>query len=397
MAWKVWSVMSQRLEFVALAAGGGGSVSELCRRFGISRKTGCKWLARYREAGPAGLADRSRRPRSPAGRTEDAMESRVLSLRDAHPAWGGRKLRRRLLDLGMKGVPSASTITAILRRHGRLDAAAGADQPRNWERFEHAAANDLWQMDFKGHFPLTRGGRCHPLTVLDDHSRYSLGLRACGNEQSETVQTELVRLFRQYGLPRRMLMDNGSPWGDEGGQPWTRLTVWLVRLGVSVSHGRPFHPQTQGKDERFHRTLKAEVLRSRSFVDVGDSQRAFDAWRWTYNQERPHEALALAVPASRYQPSGRGYPERLPAVEYGPGVITRRVHGDGLIKFQNQAIRVGKAFAGEPVGLQGLAADDTYAVLYGPVEIGRVDLSQAIKDQTLKLDRRREQPSPDPR
>ena len=173
MAWKDVSVMSQRAEFVVLASADGANVSALCRRFGISRKTGYKWLSRYATEGSAGLVDHSRRPLEPAGRTSDVLEKRVLALRGKHPAWGGRKLRRRLQDLKQVQVPAASTITEILRRHGQLNERDGAEQP-NRQRFEHAAPNDLWQMDFKGHFPLTRGGRCHALTVLDDHSRYSM-------------------------------------------------------------------------------------------------------------------------------------------------------------------------------------------------------------------------------
>jgi transposase InsO family protein len=196
-------------------------VSELCRRFGISRKTGYKWLGRSASEGPAGLGERSRRPgRSPA-RTEATLEARVVELRSAHPAWGGRKLHRRLLDLGHEQVPAASTITAILRRHGRLEAAESAKHTA-FTRFEHAAPNDLWQMDFKGHVALAQG-RCHPLTVLDDPSRYALALAARGNERTETVQGHLSALFGHYGLPWRMLMDNGSPWGDDGTHPYTPL------------------------------------------------------------------------------------------------------------------------------------------------------------------------------
>ena len=169
MAWKDVSVMSQREEFVVLASADGASVCELCRRFGVSRKTGYKWLSRYATDGVAGLVDQSRQPLEPAGRTSDELEQRVLALRREHPAWRGRKLRRRLQDLKHVGVPVPITITEILRRHGQLDERSGAGTP-NLQRFEHAAPNDLWQMDFKGHFPMTRGGRCHPLTVLDDHS-----------------------------------------------------------------------------------------------------------------------------------------------------------------------------------------------------------------------------------
>jgi transposase InsO family protein len=168
----------------------------------------------------------------------------------------------------------------------------GAGERRTVQRFERASPNELWQMDFKGHFAMVGGGRCHPLTVLDDHSRYSIGLRACENQQATTVMRELVTMFQQYGLPVQMLMDNGSPWGDSGGQPWTIVTSWLIRLGIRVTHIRPHHPQTQGKDERFHRTLKAEVLRDRSHLDLPACQSDFDPWRDIYNRERPHEALA---------------------------------------------------------------------------------------------------------
>ena len=378
MAWKDVSVMSQRAEFVELARVEGSNVSELCRRFGVSRKTGYKWLSRYEVAGHSGLADQSRRPLDPAGRTSEEMEQRVLAMRTKHPAWGGRKLRRRLMDLGHSEVPAASTITEILRRHGRLDEGSGAGQA-NVQRFEHACPNDLWQMDFKGHFPLTRGGRCHPLTVLDDHSRYSLGLRACDNERTETVQRELTEIFRCYGLPRRMLMDNGSPWGDAGDQPWTHLTAWLVRLGISISHGRPRHPQTQGKDERFHRTLAAEVLRDRSFLDVVQAQRAFDPWRQVYNTERPHEALSLAVPASRYRVSPRAFPEKLLPIEYAPDVKVRQASTKGVIKFEARAIRVSQAFAGEPIGIRATGQAGCYAILYAHQVLGQVDLSQIAR------------------
>ena len=375
MAWKDVSVMSERLEFVVLASAEGANVSELCRRFGVSRKTGYKWLSRYATEGSAGLADQSRRPLDSAGRTSAELEQRVLALRVAHPAWGGRKLRRRLQDLKHVAVPAASTITSILRRHGRLDERAGAGQA-NMQRFEHEAPNDLWQMDFKGHFAMTRGGRCHALTVLDDHSRYSIGLRACDNERTETVQGELIEMFRHSGLPRRMLMDNGPPWGDMADQPWTRLTAWLVRLGISISHGRPYHPQTQGKDERFHRTLAAEVLRDRSFSDLIDTQQAFDPWRQVYNTERPHEALSLAVPASRYRASERSYPETLPVIEYAPDVQVRRASLKGVIKFDSRSIRIGRAFSGEPVGVRPTPTAGLYEVFYAHQTLGRFDVSQ---------------------
>jgi transposase InsO family protein len=371
MPWQEVSTVSLRCEFVALAAAEGANLRELCRRFGISPKTGYKWLARHRAAGPAGLADRSRRPRSCPHATAADAEAAVLGLRDQHPAWGGRKLRRRLLDLGHAAVPSPSTITAILRRHGRLGGRAG--QPRSWRRFEHPAPNRLWQMDFKGHFA-TAAGRCHPLTVLDDHSRYALGLAACPDERAGTVRGRLTELFRRYGLPDRVLCDNGPPWGSAGAaEPYTELAVWLLRLGVGVGHGRAYHPQTQGKDERFHRTLDVELLQGRRFGDLAACQGLFDAWRGVYNHQRPHEALGLAVPASRYRPSDRAFPESPPALEYHAADAVRRVGADGSVSFRGRPWRVGKAFRGQPVGVRATAEDGVWAVYFGAHPVASLD------------------------
>jgi transposase InsO family protein len=323
MPWRGLSVMDQREEFVKLALMPGANRKELCRRFGISRKTGYKLLRRHAAEGRAGLADRSRRPRRSPARTPDAIEQEVLRLRQvSNDAWGGRKIGAVMRRAGRQDVPSASTITAILRRYDKLGARAG-EHPGPYQRFERAAPNELWQMDFKGHFA-TIAGRCHPLSVLDDHSRYAVGLTACGNEQEATVRDRLVAVFRRYGLPWAMIMDNGAPWGNAGDQPYTIFTVWLLRLGVRVIHGRPSHPQTQGKDERFHRTLKAEVLHGRSFRDLPECQQAFDTWRQVYNHERPHEALGLAVPADRYRPSPRAFPKRCRRSNTGPATSSAR-------------------------------------------------------------------------
>ena len=315
--------MDQREEFVRLALAAGANRSSLCRRFGISRSKGYKWLKRYAAEGRAGLSDRSRRPFRSPGRSADAVEAAVLHIRaSSNDAWGGRKIAKAMARNGDPAVPAASTITEILRRHGKLERPEG-EHPGPFQRFERAAPNELWQMDFKGHFPMSQG-RCHPLTVLDDHSRYSVGLEACGNEQDATVRARLATLFRRYGLPFAMLMDNGSPWGDAGAQPFTLFTAWLIRLGIRVSHGRPYHPQTQGKDERFHRTLKAEVLDRNSFCDLAECQCAFDAWRQIYNHHRPHEALGLEPPGTRYRLSPRSFPEALRRSSTVPAMSSAR-------------------------------------------------------------------------
>jgi transposase InsO family protein len=297
----------------------------------------------------------------------------VLRIRkESNEAWGGRKIRAVMQRTDHAEVPAASTITAILRRHGKLGVRAD-EHPGPYQRFEYAAPNELWQMDFKGHFALPTG-RCHPLTVLDDHSRYAVGLAACGDERDATVRERLVAVFRRYGLPLAMLMDNGSPWGDAGNQPHTAFTAWLLRLGVWVIHGRPRHPQTQGKDERFHRTLKAELLQARSFRDIAHCQGAFDSWRHRYNYQRPHDALALAVPADRYCVSPRSFPETLPPIEYGPGDSVRKVADTGFISFRHRPWRIGKAFRGQPVAVRPTVEDSVFSVHYCTHHIATIDL-----------------------
>jgi transposase InsO family protein len=373
MPWNEVSIVLLRVEFVTLATAEGANVRELCRRYGITPRTAYKWIARFKAGGAEALADRSRRPSSCPRRSLGELEADVLRLRDRHPAWGGRKLRACLIADGATAVPAASTITAILRRHGRLDPAA-TPAHRPVVRFEREAPNQLWQMDFKGHFA-AGAGRCHPLTVLDDHSRFNIGLIACSDERDETTRGHLTALFRRYGLPDRILCDNGSPWGTAGsGQRYSSLGVWLLRLGIGLGHGRPHHPQTQGKDERFHRTLKAEVIQGRPFADLAECQRRFDPWREVYNHRRPHEALNLAVPASRYRPSDRPFPEVLPVWEYGPGDQVRKVACDGTISFRGRPIDLGKAFRGEHVAVRPASDDGLFGIFFGVHQVAQADL-----------------------
>jgi transposase InsO family protein len=376
MPWREASVTKLREEFVQLALASGANVSELCRRFGIERSTGHKWIRRYRAEGPAGLADRTRRPHTSPMKTDAATEVEVLRIRaENNNAWGGRKIAWTMARNGWKTVPAETTISDILRRHGKLDR---ADQhPGPFIRFERDEPNELWQMDFKGHFPMAKR-RCHPLTVLDDHSRYSLGIEACDNEQDLTVRARLTKLFHRYGLPFAMLMDNGSPWGDCGGQPFTIFTTWLMRHGIRVSHGRPYHPQTQGKDERFHRSLVAEVLNRNVYADLAACQKAFDRWRHIYNHERPHESLHMKPPGTRYHCSPRTFSEELPAIEYGPDDIVRKVDSEGTISFKNKPIRIGKAFRKQPVALRPTCEDGIFSVHYCTQQIGQIDLRAGI-------------------
>jgi transposase InsO family protein len=372
--------MRSREEFVKLAMQAGANRRALCRRFGIAPKTGYKWLLRYAEQGSGGLIDRSRQPRHSPTRTAAAVEEQVLRIRLAVlGCWGGRKLARRLV---LEGGPelAPSTITGILRRHGLLNQAALPARP--FQRFERAAPNELWQMDFKGHFPFYNGARCHPLTVLDDHSRFSLVLQACADERDQTVRSVLTEAFRRYGLPAAMLMDNGSPWGSAGAQPLTGFSLWLIRLGIRVAHGRPYHPQTQGKDERFHRTLKWEVLRHFNFTSLEHCQREFDSFRDRYNLMRPHDALGLATPVSCYRPSPIPFPESLPPVEYPPGLEVRKVQAEGWFSYRGQAFRVSKALRGYPIALrQSELGDSLREVLFCHQLLITIDLNHPNPNQ----------------
>lgn len=372
MPWEEVSIMSQRLEFVTLAAAERANIRHLCRCYGISSATAYKWLHRFQSIGVNGLADRSRRPHHSPSRSAVEMEEAIINLRGKHPAWGGRKLRDRLLALNYTAVPSASTITAILRRHQLLDPKESAKH-RAFQRFERAAPNELWQMDFKGEFKLPQG-RCYPLTILDDHSRFAIALEACAKNTRNITQTALIKVFRLYGLPAQITCDNGSPWGSRGRYYFTGLGVWLLRLGIRVSHSRPHHPQTQGKDERFHRTVQAEVLRYHAGDTLAQWQLIFDQWRVVYNTERPHEALSMAVPASRYQPSQRRYPEQLPTIEYGATDIVRKVRRYGHIKYEGREYHVGSAFYGLHVALRPTITDGLFDVFFCNHKIGKLDL-----------------------
>ncbi|MGF6661527.1 transposase InsO family protein [Paraburkholderia atlantica] len=376
MPWNPRNTMNLRLEFVNLALQEGANRRELCRRFGISAKTGYKWLARHAQGDSAtALGDRSRRPLQSPARTTPSVEQQVVELRQAHPAWGGRKISRRLRDQGHMDVPAPSTVTGILHRHGLIeDAASAAATP--WQRFEHAQPNELWQMDFKGWFALQDGRRCSPLTVLDDHSRYNLALDACGCTDSRTVQQHLERTFRRYGLPLRINADNGSPWGSPS-QPGqlSELAIWLIRLGVRLSHSRVAHPQTNGKEERFHRTLKAEVINGRHFSDLPDAQQAFDTWRMVYNHQRPHQALGMATPVTRYRPSVRTYPETLPPIEYGENDVVQRVRWNGELRFRTRRFKVSNALQNLPVAIRERAGQENcYDLFFAHHHLGTINL-----------------------
>ena len=371
MPWREVSVVDQRREFVRLAMQEGANRRELCRRFGIHPDTGYKWMSRWKVN--EDLADQSRRPRSSPRQTAIAIEGRVLAVRDAHPAWGARKIARCLEREGMSP-PAVSTVHQILRRSGRIEAPPGGAAASL--RFEMPAPNLLWQMDFKGWVRLGNDAQCHPLTVVDDHSRYDLCLQACADQRGDTVRERLEGTFRHYGLPDAFFVDNGTPWGDPSGERWTRFEVWLLKLGIGVIHSRPYHPQSRGKNERFHRTLNAEVFALRRFRDLAETQRAFDAWREVYNFERPHEALDQQVPASRYRPSKRPMPERLPEPEYDSHEIVRTVPATkAYVSFKGDPWKVPQAFRGERLAIRPTSDDGKYGVFFAAHQVATIDLT----------------------
>ena len=384
------SAMDRKQEFVRLALAEGANRRELCRRFAVSQTLAYRLLGRYAAEGLAGLEERSRRPLTSPDRTPGDVEAAVLAVRAEHPAWGGRKIAAVLKRRGL-AAPSPSTITRILRRHGvELGAFGGGEQA--FIRFEHAAPNDLWQMDFKGHVAM-RCGRLHPLTVLDDHSRFCLVLAACDNEKTRTVQGHLTQAFERYGLPWRMTMDNGSPWGNGPGDPFTPLGVWLMEQDIRIGHSRPYHPQTQGKDERFHRSLKAEAMAGPPFEDLDHAARHLARWRCVYNTQRPHEALGMLTPIDRYAASPRPYRPIVEPFDYGPDDQLRRVPAQTRISFRGQRWRVPKAFKGKLVAVRPTSTDGLYDVVFRTTDIAAIDLRSQNR-QSQPVTDVPEQPSP---
>ena len=376
MSWKECDSVSERREFVQLASVPGANISRLCERFNVSRKTGYKWLKRFREAGQAGLRDRSRKPKNSPWRTPAEIEQAVLNVRGKHPHWGPFKIRRLLQNQGMGPVPAASTITSILHRNGCITAEESSKH-KPLGHFQRATANELWQVDFKGEFKLTGDQWCYPLTLLDDHSRFSLGIFACGNQRRLTVQEYFRRVFDRYGMPHSVYVDNGNPWGTtHTGVRHTQFTVWLLRHNIEVIHGTPYHPEGRGKLERFHRTFQQELLQDRQFTSMIEAQRQFDPWRQMYNTERPHQALDFDVPASRYEVSPRRFCDQPEDYDYSERFTVRKVNRGGIISLGGKKYWISAAFRGEHVGLSPGEKDGVWDVYYRRFKVGVMDQRQ---------------------
>jgi transposase InsO family protein len=373
-----WQKVVERVEFreelMKLGEQPGTNIRQLCRRFQVSAKTYYKWRRRYRADGVASLENRSRRPARSPLQSRASVEKAVLDLRSRHPHWGARKIEV-LLRTEMDDMPARSTIHDILRRNGCISEVESMKH-RAWQRFEHEQANQLWQMDFKGWSKKDSGYRCEPLSIVDDHSRFAICLDACPDQQTQTVRDRLTDVFRRYGLPDQMVMDNGSPWGYDADRKHTPLTTWLMQLGVKVSHCRPYHPQTQGKVERFHRTLQLELLQGKHFPDRKAVQKAFDEWRDFYNQHRPHQALNMAVPASRYGISSREFPETLPSPQYNSSDIVRSVDHKGHIHYRANRFLISKGFRGHRVALRRTDQDGILDVYFFSQKVAAINLLQ---------------------
>jgi transposase InsO family protein len=382
MSWQESNRVDLRKEFVQQATKEGTNISDLCRRYNISRKTGYKWLDRYRYGGNKLLIDQSTRPHYSPNELPKSLVERIISVREEHPRWGARKIHAILNSSGVEKLPAISTIHKVLEKHGYVN--QGNKSVSHLQRFEHEAPNHLWQMDFKGHFEYEKG-RCHPLTILDDYSRFSIKLQACTHEDAKTVKPILIDTFRCYGLPERINVDNGNPWGSPLEQAkYTTLSIWLMRLGITISYSRPNHPQTNGKIERFHRTLKLEVLSNNYFRNISSIQRSFDRWRDVYNLERPHEGIGMKVPSIRYHPSYRHYPEKLAPVCYSEDYNVHKVDSRGRICTQGRQLFVGTPFAKELVGLRQTNAGGV-EVYYCHQKLGQVALSSIPKNTIINL------------
>jgi transposase InsO family protein len=354
MAWKDVGVSEQRIRFVLRASSGQEEMAGLCREFGISRTTGYHWLKRYQQCERIEeLRERSRRPLHSPGKTEARIEQRVVEERQRRPDWGARKLRVLLQREGIE--KPEGTIHRILRRHHLIQ--PHQQHPSALKRFQREQPNQLWQMDFKG-LPANLSRGWMPLSILDDCSRYALALEALAGAHGKPVQQILERVFAEAGVPDGMLLDHGTPWWSAH-HPcgWTRLTIWLMKRNVQLHFSAIRHPQTQGKVERFHRSLQ-DALHERGFPA---SRPAWPAWleafRQEYNQVRPHEALGMATPASRWQPSTRHWEAEPPEWEYAPGHEVLTVRSWGQVRVRGHEFTITSALAGERVQLQQIDTD----------------------------------------
>jgi putative transposase len=365
--------MDERMKFIAECLRGELPMVGLCEQYGISRKTGYKWLGRYRADPEGGLSDRSRAPHHPGQGMEEAVAAAIIGLREQHPYWGPRKLLY-VLERRCPGQrwPAASTIGDLLRREGlSRERRQRRRAPPATAPLVHAqAANDVWCADFKGWFRTADGQRCDPLTISDAHSRYLIECRIVA-PTAEAVHPWFERAFRMFGLPGALRTDNGAPFATTGAGGLSRLSVGWLKLGIKLERITPGKPQENGRHERMHRTLKEETTKPPA-ASMEEQQVRFTRFRESYNCERPHEALGQEVPASHYSASLRPYPARLEDAWYDADHAVRRVRHCGSIKWGGDQIFISHSLVGEPVGIAETEAGN-WIVRFADIELGIID------------------------
>lgn len=367
MPWQERQVKVLREEFIRSVLGRQQNMSALCREYGISRKTGYKWLERFREEGQ--LEEHSREPQQQPTKTSAEVEDLVLETRNRYPYWGARKIEAYLQREG-ETPPSYRTIHRIIKQHDLISPEA-SDKSRKFQRFEREASNELWQTDFKGEFLMGDATWCYPLTILDDHSRFSLRIEPKPNQQN--VTRSFIDTFREYGLPSAILSDNGPCFaGFRGG--YTQFERFLMDQDILPIHGKVCHPQTQGKIERFHRTLKRELLLPGTPRDLAEAGELFSKWRQFYNEVRPHAALNNCTPAQRYQPSSRHFLEQVPKFEYPTAFRLHKINNRGYLRFQHHQSYLSETFIDAYVQLVPDDWKDIVHVHYRNFEIAQFDI-----------------------
>lgn len=355
MAWKETRVVDSRMMFISEVIKGDYSMAELCSSFDISRKTGYKWLGRYIASGPGGLADQSRRPHSHPQAIGEAIKSSILLIKKRFPHWGPLKIGERLVKEHPDwcGYPAISTIGLLLKQEGLVCSRARKlrSSPTELPLTKGTNANDVWCADFKGHFKTGDGIRCNPLTISDHVSRYLLCCRHLDKATHDAVKMQFERVFRDYGLPLVIRTDNGHPFASHGLCGLSRLSVWWIRLGIHPERIEAGKPQQNGRHERMHRTLK-EYTGLPPAATIAAQQKRFDAFRQEYNNERPHESLAMKSPVELYDRSGRRFPSRLPAVEYGDAMDVRKVGFNGEVYVGGRRWFLSESLGGEYIGIE---------------------------------------------
>lgn len=388
MPWSETCAMDERVRMMADVLCGEEPKAAIFARYGVSAKTGYKWLERYRRAGVEGLAERSHAPHRHGLALPEEAVARIVALRERWPHWGPRKLRVKYGELYPDGeAPAASTLGDVLRREGLVEPRARRRRvpPATQPFLSAVAPNEVWCVDFKGWFRTGDGRRCDPFTVSDAHSRYLLCCQAVSPDKAG-VRPVLEAAFRAYGLPRAIRSDNGPPFASVGAGGLSALAVWWLKLGIRPERIAPGKPQQNGRHERFHRTLK-EAVADPPAATLGEQEARFDAFRREYNEERPHEACNQRPPGTRYAPSPRRYPRALREPAYGADEAMRRVRSNGQIKWGGELIFVSEVLSGECVGVSE-TGEGEWRVRFGPVELGFIDAkARRLHRRRLRPDR----------